>query len=51
MNAKRLENQYDELEKENQEKHHKIEARIASEGFVGWTVPINSEEEMFQLIS
>lgn len=40
MNANRLQNQCEELEKEYQEKHHKVETWITSEGFVGWTVPV-----------
>lgn len=40
MHTDRLENQHDELEKENHEKYHEIEARVTSEGFVGWTIPV-----------
>lgn len=40
MDADCLIHQYNELEKEYHEKHHKIEAWITSEGFVNWTEPV-----------
>lgn len=39
MYANRLNDQQNHLEKENEEKDHKVETRITAECFVGWTVP------------
>lgn len=36
-----LPNHRDQLEKEYEEKDHKVETRIIAECFVGWTVPGN----------